>query len=220
MRFLLLLLALVASNIFAQNADDLNAADSRELKALSSLSTVASRDGKVLSLALANRRTLKLQDGKSCDNPDECIVYRLQGLSPDRQFFQVEIGRYEWRTVEWISRKTGNRFEVYTEPAQSPDGKWAASANPAECCGTPGIFVWQIRGSRLVKKLDRQPRRYGMYTFDRWMGNRRFRLKNLIEADQTICPGRQLMEIDVFVNYISGKWELDENTGLNNARCQ
>ena len=86
--------------------------DSVEEKTISSLAPFARRDGKVLSLKLNNKRTLKLRNGDTCDIPEKCLVHRLLGLSPDRQFFAVEVLGYESRTVIWIGRRSGTRYEV------------------------------------------------------------------------------------------------------------
>jgi len=191
-----------------------------EQKTISSLAPFAGRDGKVLSLMLNNKRTLKLRDGDTCEVPEKCLVHRLLGLSSDRQFFAVEVLGYESRTVIWIGRHSGARHEVYGEPDTSPNGKWIVTANPSEFGGTNGVFVWQVHADRLIEKLNFQPDSYALYSFVRWENNDSILLRKITHADKSVCPGAQFMEFNVTVRNDGTLWKFDENAGFKELRCQ
>jgi hypothetical protein len=194
--------------------------DSAEQKTIGSLAPFVRRDRNVLSLKLNNKRTLKLRDGDTCDIPEKCLIHRLLGLSPDRQFFAVEVLGYESRTVIWIRRQSGTRYEVYGEPEASPNGKWIVTANPSEFGGTNGVFVWQVHAGRLIEKLNFQPDSYALYSFVRWENNDSILLRKFTHADNSVCPGAQTMEFNVTVRKDGTLWKLDENAGLKEVRCQ
>jgi hypothetical protein len=193
---------------------------SAEQQAIESLSPFARRDGKILSLKLNNQRTLKLRDGDTCDIPEQCLVHRLLGLSPDRRFFVVEVLRYESGTMLWIGRHSGTKYEVYGEPAASPNGKWIVTANPSEFGSTNGVFVWQVHAGRLIKKLHFQPESYELYSFVRWENNDSIVLRKLVHADKSICPDAQTMAFNVTVKFDSSLWQFDRNASIQELSCQ
>lgn len=171
-------------------------------------------------LKLNNGKALKLTDGSSCDVPESCLVQRLLGLSPNRKSFVVEDLGYESRTLFWIGRNSGKRYEVYSEPDASPDGKWIVTANPSEFGSTNGVFIWEVRGDSLVEKLHFEPKNYALYSFVRWEGANKVVLKKFTHADKPVCPDRQFMEFMVTVAWKHSQWKFDETTGLKDAKCQ
>lgn len=224
MRLLRCLLALLVAAYTCMLSAQASAASSNsgsaEQKVIVSLAPFASRDGRVLSLKLNNKRTLKLRDSDTCDIPEKCLIHRLLGQSPDRQFFAVEVLGYESRTVIWIGRDSGTRYEVYGEPDASPNGKWIVTANPSEFGGTNGVFIWKVHAGRLIEKLNFQPDSYALYSFLRWESNDTIALRKVTHADKSVCPSAQFMEFNVTVRNDGTFWKFDENAGLKEVRCQ
>jgi hypothetical protein len=193
---------------------------SPEHRVLQELAPLASRDGKTLSLTLLTTAQVKLQSADSCAAPGNCRIYRLQGLSPDRQFFDVALQRYEAATRFWIARASGKQYDVHAEPHVSPDQTRIVTANAADFGSLNGVFLWEIRGGELIEQFRLEPTEYALYRFVRWSSPHAVELSKLSQADKAICPSSQMMSAPARLTRQDGKWTLDERIAPAMATCQ
>jgi hypothetical protein len=207
---------IASGNIFAAPSVTVD----EERLIIRSLAPFAKREGKVLTLRATAGRATQLTDSKGCNNPETCIAYRLLGTSRDNKFFVVESLGWEWNTVFWIEKESGKRYEVIAKPEMSPNGRWIVTANPAECCSTNGVFIWQVQRNHLVERLHFVPTEYALYTFVRWDGNDNVVLEKFARADNSICSVGQFMKLFVTVTRQGNNWKFDENSGLKSVVCQ
>ncbi|MDL2358008.1 MAG: hypothetical protein QFF03_22380, partial [Pseudomonadota bacterium] len=184
------------------------------------LAPLATREGNTLALTLAGKATLRLHTLDRCAGRDDCSIYRLLGLSPDRQFFAVERTGYEAATRFWIARASGKQTEVYAEPHAAPDRAHIVTANPVELGGTNGVFLWEIRGDELIEQFRLEPAAYALYHFVRWSNATTVELSKLTHADPTICPASQVMASPVRLARQHGQWRLDERAPPAMPICQ
>ena len=96
---------------------------------LAAISGVASRDGKVLNLKLADKRTFKLTD---CEGPPACTeddirVHRLAAWWPKHRYYVVSVGMYEGSAAYLVSEPDGRALVVTAPPVLSPSGRTAVA---------------------------------------------------------------------------------------------
>lgn len=95
--------------------------------ALAAARGMAVRNGTVLSLKLADNRTLKLTD---CVEPSGCPmddlrIHRLVAWWPTQELFVVAVGLYEGSGAYLISARTGRALGTTAPPVLSPSGQAA-----------------------------------------------------------------------------------------------
>jgi len=112
------------------------------------------------------------------------------------------------------------KYEVYSEPHLSPDGKNIVTAMPSEAYDINGVFLWEIRGGELTKKFHFEPTEYALYSFVRWLNRDAVELKKFVHADRTACPGKQFMEIPVRLVQDGAQWKLDERSNPAAVTCK
>ncbi len=191
-----------------------------EAQALKSLVPFAKRNQKTLSLSLKSNEVIQLETIDTCKGSEDCEIFRLVGLSPDRQFFVVSVAYWEGTNVYWISRSTGTRYEVFDIPQISPDRKHIVTAIPSEAYNVNGVFLWEIRNGELIKKFHFEPTEYALYSYVRWTTNNSLKLKKFTYADKAVCPGKQNMEVRVVLALVGKQWKLNERIGRTTAACQ
>jgi len=191
-----------------------------EAAVLKELPQIAKRTGKTLSLSLNAKGSVDFKTVDTCAGPQDCKIYRLVGLSPDRQFFVVKVNLWEGSNVYWVSRSTGVKYEVYLEPRLSPDGKNIVTAIPSEAYDINGVFLWEIRGDGLTKKFHFEPTEYALYSFVRWLSPDAVELRKFARADEAACPGKQFMEILVRLVQDGAQWKLDERLDPAAVTCK
>lgn len=220
MRFALSALLLLAACLASGTAlADARADSEAERKVIASLAPHAKRAGKTLTLRLTSGQELKLNSIDACAGPENCLVYRLLGLSPNQKFFVVEVRGYEAATLLWIGRNSGERYEVYAKPVVSPDGKWMVTANPVESGGNNGVFIWEIKEDQLIERLRHEPKVYALYSFVSWAGADKLVLKKFTNADKAICGEKPFMETRANLTLEGDEWKFDELSGLKEANC-
>lgn len=206
---------------FAAGQSERAAESSVEARVLQELSTVAVRDGQVLSLTLDKARTVRFESKDNCAaGPNECSIYRLLGLSPDGQFFVVELLGYESATRYWISRSNGKQYEVYADTHVSTDGHFIVTANPVECCGVNGVFVWEIDHGRLIERFGVKRADHPFYRFDRWINPTTAQLTKISRADKAFCPTAPMMESAARLTRKNSSWVLDEPIVPTRVMCK
>lgn len=206
---------------FAAGQTDRAAESSLEGRVLQELSPIAAREGQVMTLELEGGRKARLETKDDCaSGPRSCAIYRLLGLSPDRQFFVVELLGHESATRYWIARSTGKQYEVYAETNISPDGAYIVTANPVECCGVNGVFVWQVERGRLTERFALKRADYPFYRFDKWTNPTTAQLTKISRADKAFCPTAPMMESSARLTRKNSGWVLDEPIVPTRVMCK
>jgi hypothetical protein len=218
LRFIVSLMVMVCA---AAPASGAAAQANAEQAVLQAVAPLASRHGATLTLKIAGNKRVQLRSVDRCDDgPDDCLIYELLGLSPDRRFFIVEMRAYESITRVWIARATGKRVEVYAETQVSPDGTRMVTANPSEYGSTNGVFLWDVSARGLTERFRFEPDVYSLYSFVRWRNRDSVDLMKVEHADATLCPASQLMESAAQLVRVGGKWVLRDRVGRQAVTCQ
>lgn len=220
---LTLLLSAATCTVSASSAtqSDSGAEPTLEQRVLNELSPIAARDGQILTLTLEGGRKARFESKDDCaSGPQSCTIYRLLGLSPDRQFFVVELLGYESATRYWIARSTGKQYEVYADTNISPDGAYIVAANPVECCGVNGVFVWQIERGQLSERFRLKRADYPFYRFDKWTNPTTAQLTKISRADKAFCPTAPIMESSARLTRKYAGWVLDEPIVPTRVMCK
>ncbi len=102
----------------------------------------------------------------------------------------------------------------------SPNERWVVTANPSELGGTNGVFIWEVRENRLVKRLHVEPTDYALYSFVRWKGNDAVVLEKFSHAQGPLCKDAKFMKIMVTIAREGKNWRFDESTGRKNVLCE
>jgi hypothetical protein len=192
-----------------------------EQEVLQAVAPLASRQGAMLTLKIAGNKRVQLRSKNGCDEgPDDCLIYELLGLSPDRRFFIVEMRAYESVTQVWIARASGKRVDVYAETHVSPDGTRIVTANPSEYGSTNGVFLWDVSERGLTERFRFEPDQYALYSFVRWRDRDSVDLMKVAHADATLCPASQLMESAAQLVRVGGKWVLRDRIDRQAVSCQ
>jgi hypothetical protein len=192
-----------------------------EQRVLKELGQIATRKGDVLVLTLDREGKARFKSIDGCaGGADDCLTYRLVGLSPDRRFFEVDAFGYEYATRYWVSRSDGKKYEVHAQAHVSPGGAYAVVANPAECCSLGGVFLWEVNRGRLIEKFRHESTEYPLYSFARWTGPNAAELKKIAHADKAFCPSAQIMETTATLVRANGKWTLDARIDPSKVICK
>ncbi|HKD24887.1 MAG TPA: hypothetical protein VKC66_03070 [Xanthobacteraceae bacterium] len=149
------------------------------------LGTVAKRDGRVLTLKLANEKTKVVSDANPCEDPDptkegECVTHRLVGYIGDRQFI-VHVGPYECPFVLLVNRRTGEEMTLEDWPNLSPNKKRfvvVASTADGECSPKYAVAIFSLASDPPRLEWQFTPDNANEdYRFDGWDGDNRVRLR-------------------------------------------
>lgn len=95
--------------------------------ALAAARGLASRNGAILSLKLADNHTLRFTDcvdGSGCPT-DDLHVHRLAAWWPAHELFVVAVGLYEGGVAYLVSARTGRTLMTTAPPVLSPSGQAA-----------------------------------------------------------------------------------------------
>jgi len=152
-----------------------------ESACLKEQSAIARREGRKLTLALANGKTKIITDAKECEpeGPEAaCISYRLVGHVGDRHYI-VLVMPYECSYVMLVNRRTGAETKIGSGPFLSPNGKRFITIDPRDDgnCGIDyriGLFSYTDN-----PKLEwsYKPEGLEQYEVDTWIGDSRVRLQ-------------------------------------------
>ncbi|WP_407156256.1 hypothetical protein [Bradyrhizobium sp. STM 3557] len=175
-----------------------------EKACLKELGASARRDGRQLTLGLANGKTKVISDAKECEDENQeasCITYRLVGRLGE-QYYIVMVAPYECAYITLVNRKSGTETELGGWPRLSPDKTRFVVIEPREpgnCDTKYAIAIFSlIKGS---VRLDWQykPDGFELYDFDTWNGGNRLQLQatgadgKQVASDLTrTAPGWQL----------------------------
>jgi len=127
---------------------------------LAAASGMASRDGKILNLKLADRQTFKLTD---CDGPPACTeddirVHRLVAWWPKHRLYVVSVGMYEDTAAYLVSERDGRALVVTAPPALSPSGRMAVALVSNLMAGVDLEVIDLSRDPPTVAKVTDMPR--------------------------------------------------------------
>jgi hypothetical protein len=103
--------------------------DRSDAAALAAARGMASRNGTILNLKLADNRTLKLTDcvdASSCPNED-VHVHRLVAWWPTQEYFVLTVGLNEGSVAYLVSARTGRTLMTTAPPVLSPSGQAAVA---------------------------------------------------------------------------------------------
>jgi hypothetical protein len=155
----------------------------REAECLRVMKGLASRQGDVLRLKLADGKWKTLRSNKkACDRNDaaRCVVRELRAYLPTDAIYVVE-----WTTAgdggsEVISATTGRTETLDTMPEFSPSGRWIVSVDPDELNERQyDIAIWSVEGGELTPVFSymRNETAYEAWEFRGWDGDDRIKLR-------------------------------------------
>lgn len=164
---------------------------SNESVALKAVSELASRDGPILRLKIAEF-WMELEDVPACDHQEEeCLKRGIQttcdhddGICRAHTFmrheaaagaFLILVSFWEGSTVFWINDKTGQITDINGEPQLSPDGAHFAIVQTPDVYDFSGIQVWRTKGPALQTEYHSLDPDLLIYLdFIRWLDNDSF----------------------------------------------
>ncbi|MGJ5131413.1 hypothetical protein [Bradyrhizobium oligotrophicum] len=152
-----------------------------ESACLKELSGTVWRDGRKLTLGLANGKTKVITDAKECEpeGPEAaCISYRLVGRIGDRHYILL-VTPYECPYVMLVNRRSGAETNIGSGPFLSPNGKRFVTIDPRDDgnCGIDyriGMFSY---GDSPKLEWSYKPEGLEQYEIDTWIGDNRARLQ-------------------------------------------
>ena len=123
-----------------------------------------SRNGTVLSLKLADNRTLKLTD---CVEPSDCPiddvrVHRLVAWWPTQELFVVAVGLYEGSGAYLVSARTGRALGTMAPPVLSPSGQAAIALTSNLMAGMELELIDLRRSPPTLAKITTMPKCKGI----------------------------------------------------------
>jgi hypothetical protein len=164
---------------------------SNESVALKAVSELASRDGPILRLKIAEF-WMELEDVLACDHQEEecrkrgiqttcdhddsiCRAHTFMRHEAAAGAFLVLIRFWEGSTVFWINDKTGQITDINGEPQFSPDGAYFAIVQTPDAYDFSGIQVWRTKGPALQTEYQSLDPDHLIYLdFIRWLDNDSF----------------------------------------------
>ena len=135
----------------------IDVADPRECELLAAYPGVARRDNLSLVLKLKNGTTVYYYDdeyahiiecGNHEDDVEDCIIYRIWEVSPNRRYVTLLVGFYEGGAAYLIDRATGTELPLSSPPYLSPSGRYWAAVDEDYAYGTGEIAVIGRRSGR------------------------------------------------------------------------
>ncbi len=142
---------------------------------------IARREGRRLTLGLANGKTKVITDAKECEpeGPEAaCIRYRLVGHVGDRHYI-VLVMPDECSYVMLVNRRTGAETKIGGGPFLSPNGKRFITIDPRDDgnCGIDYRIGLYAYGDSPKLEWSYKPEGLEQYEFDTWIGDTRVRLE-------------------------------------------
>jgi hypothetical protein len=171
--------------------------------ALAAARGMASRNGTVLSLKLANNQTLKLTDcvpPSGCE-ADDVHVHRLVAWWPTQELFVVAVGLYEGDVAYLVSARTGRTLMATAPPVLSPSGQ-AAIALTSNLMAGMELELIDLRGNPpTLAKITTMPecKGIGPDTFLRpkpvWIDESHIRFEGVSPQPGDLPSTRQLLKV-------------------------
>lgn len=126
---------------------------------LAKLGGMAMRDGRKLTLKLADNRSLTLTD---CDDQSGCEadntrVHRLVGWWPQHRLHVVAVGLYEESVAYLVSERDGRTLVVTAPPVLSPSGRKAVALVSNLMSGVDLEVIDLDRSPPTVSKITTMP---------------------------------------------------------------
>ncbi|WP_157521922.1 hypothetical protein [Mitsuaria sp. 7] len=163
-----------------------------EAEVLRRLGVAARRDDLRLWLPVAKGRPVVLDSQRSdpADPAASSIDFRLDGLSPDGQFYVVRATLTAGSELLWISRADGTRYEMHGNVNPSPDGRYLVVTHASPGVEFNGVVLWSLEDGRLVERYRFQPttdQTAISFRFMRWRDADTVELAQFAEVDATTC---------------------------------
>jgi hypothetical protein len=178
-------------------------ANQSDAAALAAARGMASRNGTVLSLKLADNHTFKLTD---CIEPSGCPtdnvhVHRLVAWWPTQEYFVVAVGLYEGSVAYLVSARTGRTLVTTAAPVLSPSGQAAIALTSDLMAGMELELIDLRRDPPILAKITTTPtcKGFGPDTFLRptpvWIDGSHVRFEGVSPQPGDLPNTRQLLKI-------------------------
>lgn len=154
-----------------------------EEKCLARLGGTVTRIGNVLEIKLKNGDSKTfLSNFEACEEGDaaHCIQYWLSAYLPKQRAVVLKIHAWESRAVALVNVDSGNETDLEDEPHLSPSGDRFAVVKGSESEHVEkdvAIFAATSDPPVLEFAYSRPERTYALYSFVRWEGETRLKLK-------------------------------------------
>ncbi|WP_431262640.1 hypothetical protein ACQ859_21275 [Roseateles chitinivorans] len=176
----------------AQEGSDEQFRAQAEAEVLRRLGLPARRDDLRLWLPVAKGRPVVL-DSQRPDPADPLLPsvdFRLDGLSPDGQFYVVRATLAAGSELLWVSRADGTRYEMHGNVHPSPDGRYLVVTHASPGQEFNGVVLWSLEDGRLVERYRFQPspeQAAISFRFMRWRNADTVELAQFAEVDAGTC---------------------------------
>lgn len=150
------------------------------------------REDQRLWLPIAKGRPVVL-DSRRADPSDPAspeVDFRLDGLSPDREFYVVRATLAAGSELLWISRADGTRYAMHGNVHPSPDGRHLVVTHASPGTEFNGVVIWRREEGRLVERYRFQPtpdQTAVSFRFLRWRDADTIELAQFAEVDPSTC---------------------------------
>jgi hypothetical protein len=150
------------------------------------------REDQRLWLPIAKGRPVVL-DSRRADPSDPAspeVDFRLDGLSPDREFYVVRATLAAGSELLWISRADGTRYAMHGNVHPSPDGRHLVVTHASPGTEFNGVVIWRREEGRLVERYRFQPtpdQTAVSFRFLRWRDADTIELAQFAEVDPATC---------------------------------
>jgi len=150
------------------------------------------REDQRLWLPIAKGRPVVL-DSRRADASDPAspeVDFRLDGLSPDREFYVVRATLAAGSELLWISRADGTRYAMHGNVHPSPDGRHLVVTHASPGTEFNGVVIWRREDGRLVERYRFQPtpdQTAVSFRFLRWRDADTIELAQFAEVDPATC---------------------------------
>jgi len=174
-----------------EGSDEAFRADAED-RLLRRLGLPVHRTGLRLMLPVAKGRPVML-DSQRPDPADPTVPYvdyRLDGLSPDREFYVVRVTLAFGDELLWISRADGTRYEMHGNVHPSPDGRHLVVTHASPGVEFNGVVIWSLTDGKLVERYKFQPSPDQppiSFRFMRWRNADTVELEQFAEVDPSTC---------------------------------
>lgn len=180
----------------------------------------ARRDDLRLFLPVAKGRPVILDSQRPdpTDPSQPAVDFRLDGLSPDGQFYVVRATVAAGSEVLWISRADGTRYEMHGNVHPSPDGRYLVVTHASPGAEFNGVVLWSREDGRLVERYRFQPasgQTAVSFRFLRWRDADTVELVQFAEVDALTC-GLGTLSSTALLSRKADRWILRSASG---QRC-
>lgn len=163
-----------------------------EAEVLRRIGVAARREDLRLWLPVAKGRPVILDSQRADPNDPSlpAVDFRLDGLSPDGQFYVVRATLAAGSELLWISRADGTRYEMHGNVNPSPDGRYLVVTHASPGAEFNGVVLWSREDGRLVERYRFQPgadQTAISFRFMRWRDADTVELAQFAEVDATTC---------------------------------